>query len=189
MIIRELARQEIKQIWSIDRREVIDNVYYLRGGKLLLQPEHYDMQGWPPGEPEKYTPLLYDCFDRGGTFYGAFEDTQLVGVAVLESRFIGEHKDQLQLTFLHVSQEHRKMGLGRVLFERAAEKARAMNASRLYISATPSENTVNFYLRQGCVLARQIDPELFELEPEDIHLEYDLAQSSQDSASSRSLVY
>jgi hypothetical protein len=53
-----------------------------------------------------------------------------------------------------------------------------MNARRLYISATPSENTVNFYLRQGCVLARQIDPELFELEPEDIHLEYDLRDTT-----------
>ncbi len=178
MIIRELARQEIEQIWAIDRREVIDNVYYLHDGQLVLQPEHYDMQGWPSGAPETYAPSLYDCFDRGGTFYGAFVNSELVGVAVLESRLIGEHKDQLQLTFLHVSQAHRKMGLGRVLFEKAAEKAKAMNARRLYISATPSENTVDFYLRLGCALARQVDPELFALEPEDIHLEYDLGSAA-----------
>jgi hypothetical protein len=42
----------------------------------------------------------------------------------------------------------------------------------MYISATPSENTVNFYQYLGCVLTEEVDAELFELEPEDIHLEY-----------------
>jgi hypothetical protein len=39
----------------------------------------------------------------------------------------------------------------------------------MYISATPSENTVNFYLRRGAVVTSEPDPELFEFEPEDIH--------------------
>jgi hypothetical protein len=51
-------------------------------------------------------------------------------------------------------------------------KARELGTKKLYVSAAPSENIVNFYLRQGCVLAEKADPELFELEPEDIHLEY-----------------
>jgi hypothetical protein len=29
----------------------------------MLRPEHFDAQGWPPGEAEKYTPILLDCFD------------------------------------------------------------------------------------------------------------------------------
>jgi len=175
VIIRELTREEIEQIRTLDRTEVIDNVYYVQGGQLVLKPEYYDMHGWPPGEADKYTPILYDCFDRGGSFYGAFEDTRLIGAVVLESKFIGKAQEQLQLKFLHVSRSHRKTGLGRVLFERAVEKARAMNARRLYISATPSENTVNFYLHLGCVVTQEIDPELFVLEPDDIHLEYDLS--------------
>ena len=181
MTIQELTREQLGQIWAIDRREVIHNVYYFEHGKLVLKPEHYDMRGWPPGEPETYAPTLYDCFDRGGTFYGAFEDSRLVGVAVLESKFIGKRRDQLQLTFLHVSYSYRKTGLGRRLFEKAVEKARAMRARRLYISATPSENTVNFYLHLGCVIAEQVDPELFTLEPEDIHLEYDLRDAASDN--------
>jgi hypothetical protein len=44
----------------------------------------------------------------------------------------------------------------------------------LYISATPSENTINFYLRSGCRVTAQLDPELFALEPKDIHLECDV---------------
>lgn len=172
MIIRELERQEVEQIWTIDRSEVIDSVYYLEDGQLVLKPEHYDMRGWLPGEPEKYTPILLDCFDRGGTFYGAFEGSDLVGVVALESRFIGSAQDQLQLKILEVSKPYRKKGVGRELFERAVKRARELNAKRLYISATPSENTIDFYLHLGCVITGEIDPELYELEPEDIHLEY-----------------
>lgn len=71
-----------------------------------------------------------------------------------------------------MSQGYRKQGLGSRLFNLAVEKAKALGAKKLYLSATPSENTVNYYLRLGCVLATEIDPELFALEPEDIHLEF-----------------
>ena len=174
MIIRFLEREEIPLIWQIDRREVIHNIYHLHDGELVLVPEYFDMQGWPPGEAEHYTPILIDCFDRGGTFWGAFEDEDLVGVAVLENKFIGSKKDMLQLKFLHVSRSQRKQGLGAKLFHQAIDHAKSLGAKRLYISATPSENTISFYMRLGCVLATEIDPELFALEPEDIHLEYAL---------------
>lgn len=172
MIIRFLERDEIRLIWQIDRREIIHNIYYLRDGKLVLVPEYFDMQGWPPGEAEHYTPILLDCFDRGGTFWGAFENGKLVGTAILESKWIGVDHDTLQLKFLHVSRGQRKQGLGTRLFQLAVDHARSLGAKKLYISATPSENTINYYMRLGCVLATEIDPELFALEPEDIHLEY-----------------
>ena len=169
--LRNLVRGEVAQVWSIDRSEVIEGLYHREGGTLVLQPRHLVVSGWPPGEAEKYTPILLDCFDRGGWFQGAFDDARLIGVAVLESRFIGG--SQLQLKFLHVSRAYRSRGLGARLFELARTTARERGATRLYISATPSEHTINFYTRLGCVVAREPDPELFELEPEDIHLECD----------------
>ena len=172
MKIRELHREEIEKMWAIDRGEVIENIYYFQNGTLVLQPEHYDLQGWPPGEPGQYTPVLVDCFDRGGTFYGVFQNAELIGVAVLENKFIGKNKDQLQLKFLHISRTYRKQGLGKILFEKVVEKAQEKKVRKLYISATPSENTVNFYINIGCVVTQEIDQALFELEPEDIHLEY-----------------
>ena len=174
MTIRELTRDEIEGVWTIDRREVVDHVYYLRDGQLVLNAEHYDMKGWPAGETELYTPILSDCFNHGGTFYGMFQDATLIAAAVLESKFIGKNKDQLQLKFLHVGWGQRKTGLGRTLFEMAVEKARSLGAGRLYISATPSQNTVDFYLHLGCEVTKELDEELFELEPDDIHLEYQL---------------
>jgi GNAT superfamily N-acetyltransferase len=174
MRIRELVREEIDDLWSIDRAEWIDEVYHHEGGRLVLKREHYDVKGWPPGEPERDLPILLDCFEHGGSFYGAFEDETLVGVAVLESRFIGRANDQLQLKFLHVSREYRGAGLGRTLFERAVARAKALGARRLYVSASPSKNTIRFYFARGCEVTDELDSKLFELEPEDIHLEYEL---------------
>jgi predicted N-acetyltransferase YhbS len=174
MNIRLLQRDEIPLIWQIDRREIVENIYILQNGNLVLKPDYFDIKGWPPGEADLYTPILLDCYDRGGIFWGAFENKGLVGTAVLESKFIGSDGDTLQLKFLHVSRDYRKHGLGSTLFKLAAEKAKTLGAKTLYISATPSENTINYYMRLGCVPTTEVDPELFALEPEDIHLEYDL---------------
>src|SRR5882724_10333044 len=116
---RALRREEVERVWTIDRSEVTDNVYYLENGALALRSQHYDLSGWPPGEAELYTPILLDCFDRGGWFYGLFDQQDLVGAVVLDSKFIGAHNDQLQLAFLHMSKSYRKKGLGAHLFELA----------------------------------------------------------------------
>jgi predicted N-acetyltransferase YhbS len=170
--MRELTRAEIADVWTIDRQEVIDALYVLENGQLVLRPQHWEIDGWPPGEREAYTPILLVCFDHGGAVTGAFEGGVLAGVVVLEGRFIGRRKDQVQLKFLHVSQSHRRQGLGRALFGHAVGQARLLGAKKLYISATPSENTIDFYRHLGCRIAEEVDPDLFALEPEDIHLEY-----------------
>lgn len=176
---RALSRDEIRRIWEIDRSETVEWVYRVENGELVLIAAHFDLRGWPPGEPEKYTPLLEACFDRGGWLHGLFEGEKLIGAAVLESRFIGKRHDQLQLEFLHVSRAYRSKGLGRRLFDLASDEARRRGANSLYISATPSERTIAFYRSLGCRLAPEPDPELFELEPEDVHLECDLSLADQ----------
>jgi predicted N-acetyltransferase YhbS len=137
----------------------------------VLAPEFHDVRGWPPGEAEKYTPILRACFDGGGWLHGLFEGEALIGAAVLAPRWLGRARDQLQLEFLHVARSHRGRGLGKRLFELARAEARARGAKRLYVSATPSQHTIDFYRRAGCELARELDPELYALEPEDVHLE------------------
>lgn len=165
-----LSRPEILQIWTINRSEIIENIYSYENGALVLKPDTFDVRGWPSGEPEKYTPILRDGFDLGGWFCGAFEDDKLVGVAILENKFIGPAKDQLQLSFLHVSHPYRGTGLGKRLFALARTQARERGAKKMYVSATPSEHAIHFYLRQGCEVTPDPDPELYDLEPKDIHL-------------------
>jgi GNAT superfamily N-acetyltransferase len=72
--------------------------------------------------------------------------------------------------YLYVSRSHRQQGIGRALFREAQAIAHARGAQALYISATPTENTVNFYRRCGAVVSTTPDPELYALEPDDIHL-------------------
>jgi len=40
IVEKNLSKAEIELIWTIDRREVIDHVYYLEDGALVLKPEH-----------------------------------------------------------------------------------------------------------------------------------------------------
>ncbi len=129
------------------------------------------VSGWPPGEADIYLPILLETFDRGGYFDAAFDGERLAGAAVVDPRPRGKLGELVQLEFFHVSRPYRKAGLGSALFERAELAAVAFGARGLYISATPSENTVNFYMARGAVPVTEPDPELFALEPEDIHLE------------------
>jgi GNAT superfamily N-acetyltransferase len=118
--------------------------------------------------------VLLDCFDRGGTFLGVFDGEALIGIGVVESAWVGRAGDQMQLAYLYVSHGYRGRGVGTRLFEAAAAIAREAGASALYVSATPTENTVDFYLHRGCVLAPEPDPRLLAKEPDDIHLVHPL---------------
>ncbi|HBN8295004.1 TPA: GNAT family N-acetyltransferase [Pseudomonas aeruginosa] len=171
---RLLRRDEIPLVWEIDRSEVIEHLYSVEAGQLVLRPEFYDMRGWPEGEAEHYTPILLDCFDRGGWFLGLFDQGHLIGAVVLDPRRLGPERDWLQLKFLHLSHAYRRRGLGAHLFHLAATQARHLGASALYVSATPSQNTVDFYMRLGCRLCMEPDEELYRLEPEDVHLVYQI---------------
>jgi GNAT superfamily N-acetyltransferase len=118
------------------------------------------------------TPVLLDCFDCGGTFLGVFDANALIGMGVLESERVGRARDQMQLAYLYVSRAYRGRGVGTKLFEAVLPFAREAGASALYVSATPTENTVDFYLNRGCILAPELDPRLLAAEPDDIHLLY-----------------
>jgi GNAT superfamily N-acetyltransferase len=175
MYFRNIGRDEIGRIWQeIDRRELVRNIYRVKNDELFEEKVDFDVKGWPPGEERKYMPLLQECYDRGGFFHGAFHNEKLIGVVVLESKLIGKRKDQLQLKFLHVSRDFRRKGLGTKLFLIAANEARKRGAKQLYVSSCESKNTVDFWLRRGCVITDDLDEELYRLEPEDIHLVYRL---------------
>lgn len=171
MRIRDIKREEIKEIRELDRSEIVEQIFYYRNGKLVLEDEYYDVKNWNLEELEHIIRDLYDLYDQGGIFYGAFISHKLIGIIALETKFIGSNNDQLQVVFLHVEHNYRDKGLGTNLMNLVIKRARNMGAKKLYISATPSKHTIDFYLGLGCKLASEINPELFKLEPEDIHLE------------------
>ncbi|HMO96530.1 MAG TPA: GNAT family N-acetyltransferase [Tepidiformaceae bacterium] len=167
---RALRRDEIPAIWAIERRERIERIFVAGASGLELVDAPFDVPGWEAGRPAAQTPVFEASFDAGAWFYGAFDGGRIAGIAVLEPMFFGLDQDTLQLSFLHVTAELRGMGVGRQLFESARTEAKSRGARRMYVSATPTERTVEFYLARGCELLAEPDPSLFALEPEDIHL-------------------
>ena len=171
LIERELSEHDLPLLAQIDRSERVEANYRLENGALILYPVHVDMRGWPEGEAEENAWVLERCLRRGGWLYGAFDGQALVAAVVVDNRVIhNQGLSMRQLTFLHISRDYRGQGLGAKLFALACEQGRRLGAEALYVSATESRNTVEFYQRQGCRLVDQPDPELFALEPRDIHL-------------------
>jgi Acetyltransferase (GNAT) family len=130
------------------------------------------MAGWPQGEAERNALVLAACFERGGWFHGFFDENRLIALVVLDSVFLKAERAALQLKFLHVSHGYRGKILASRLFRMACVRALEKGAQEIHISATPSRNTIDFYLRLGCKLLDKPDPELLRLEPEDIHWFY-----------------
>jgi GNAT superfamily N-acetyltransferase len=180
MEYRLLERDEMKLLSEIDRKEIIEEVYYFKKYKLELVREFYDIQGWNLKELNSFINRLEEIYDRKGTIFGAFDKGEIVGLAALESEFIGKNKDKIKFDMLYISTSYRKKGIGKKLMYLSREKAKELGVKKLYISATPSKNTVDFYLVMGARLADEIDRELYELEPYDIHMKLDLCGSLQN---------
>ena len=98
-------------------------------------------------------------------------------MSVIDTKLIEGASDHLQLLYLYVSRSVRGQGVGKTLFAEAAEAACSLGAKALYISATPTENTVDFYRHLGASVVADPDPDLLAAEPDDVHLTYPLDAS------------
>jgi GNAT superfamily N-acetyltransferase len=70
-----------------------------------------------------------------------------------------------------VSDGYRGLGVGGHLSDELERFAREQGDATIVVSATPSLNTVRFYRRRGFEPMSEPLPELYELEPEDVHME------------------
>lgn len=166
-----LTSETVDHISMIDRSEVIDHVYYFRNGALELEPEHYNMKDFPQGEREKIIERQKKILTHGGSVIGCYDGNRLVGIVSVENLLRGTQKNYVKMDILHISAAYRKNGISSELIRRASDIARSFGAKKLYISATPSQNTIDFYLHKGCRFVEELDEELYALEPDDIHLE------------------
>lgn len=168
---RELKLDELDGIRGIDRSEQVDSVYLFRSGALVEKEVSYRMEGFPGDELEAVIRRQKQLLANGGWVYGAFDSGKLVGVASLENRFRGRTHRYCKMDILFVSSGYRHRGIAARLLGMCIAAARGIGAERLYISATESKNTVDFYMKRGARLVEELDADLFRMEPEDIHLE------------------
>jgi GNAT superfamily N-acetyltransferase len=167
-----LGRTELSRVGEIDRAERINVLYDQHGTQLVARHGNWSASAWDPdGHGEHSVEAKVhelQCFvDSGGVALGAVAGGRLVGIGVVVPHL---RPGVAQLAFLHVSAPWRATGIGSRLSAQLEQIARAAGDCDMVVSATPSENTVRFYLGNG--FQPMADPlaELFELEPEDVHM-------------------
>jgi GNAT superfamily N-acetyltransferase len=167
---RALAAGELTQLAAIDRAEEIDGHYVVEHGALRYVAAPVHAPGWPPAAVDAHVARLHEVVAAGGLVVGAWDVRTLVGIAALDVRPVGGDARTMELDLLHVDRAHRGRGVARHLVAMLAVEARARGATALYVSATPTRNTVDAYLRLGAHLAPTPDPAHLAREPDDIHL-------------------
>ena len=166
-----LDEQSVNRIAEIDRSEEIFEQYKLVGGKLERVPFRVSVDDFDPNELNEMIIRQQKIIQNGGTVIGAFDWKKLAGVASVENVRLGAQKQFVKMDILYVDKQYRKAGVGNKLLTLCQERALLFGADKLYISATPTCDTVDFYMKRGAALTNEIIPMLFELEPLDIHLQ------------------
>jgi GNAT superfamily N-acetyltransferase len=169
---RDLAHDELSRVGEIDRTEHIDVLFEHVGTELVERRGSWNAEAWDPdGQGEHSVAAQHRSVVRyaaaGGITRGAFSDGRLVGIGVVVPHI---RHAVAQLAYLHVSHAFRSAGIGSRLSADLEQIARRVGDTEIVVTATPSENTVRFYLGRGYRPMARPFPELLELEPEDIHM-------------------
>lgn len=167
-----LERADLARIGDIDRTERIDTLYVQHGTELESVPGEFSARAWfVDGDGEHSVAAQRKAcehyLDAGATALGALDGDRLVGIGIVVPDV---RPGVAQLAYMHVSDGHRGRGIGVRLADELERIAREAGATEMVVSATPSENTVRFYLGRGFEPDAEPLPELVELEPEDVHL-------------------
>lgn len=170
--IRRLERAELLRVGEIDRTEVITVLYVQSGTELVARTGGWDAPPWYSDREGEHSiasqvRAVEQYVDAGGIALGAFAGGQLVGIGIVVPHL---RPGIAQLAFLHVSSPMRAAGVGRRLSDELDEIARAAGDTEMVVTATPSQNTVRFYLGRGFKPMAEPLAELFELEPDDVHM-------------------
>jgi GNAT superfamily N-acetyltransferase len=172
LTIRAMQPSELTRLGEIDRTERIETIYIQRGETLEESAQAFDVPPWSPtgDDPHSLPDQIGFCqwhVARGAQIFGAFDGEQLAGIGLVTPHL---RPGIAQLAFLHVSDGYRGQGIGRRLVEEIERLAKESGDTAMVVSATPSVNTVQFYMGCGYRPMAEPLPELFEEEPEDVHL-------------------
>ncbi len=167
LLYKEISLQEMEEkMLEIDVSERGTLVYTWLGEELRPVPEEWQRPRWTQdGWRDGGWTIVMNL--KGVKAWGAFEDSQMVGIIVYRP-FLTDRMAQLAALF--VSKDYRRKGIASKLTEEVVRQAKTDGFEKLYVSATPSESAVNFYRSKGFAPTREAHPELYALEPEDIHM-------------------
>lgn len=174
-ICRPLALDELSRelFASFDRRQEV--TFCRRRIGVSWRMVHCPfVDDWTEEQFRRQIHNLQATLRSGGAVFGAFVHGQLKGFAAVDGKPLGPDLIYRDLLSLHVSADCRGRGVGRMLFQLAAQWAREDGAQKLYISSHSAQETQAFYSAMGCVDTLWPSPEHVALEPFDCQLEYQL---------------
>jgi len=132
---------------------------------------NWDDEGWLEGDGDhSFGQMIRGArrqLDLGGRAFGAFAGDRLAGITIYRPRLTAS---MAQLALLHVSNRYRRQGVASHLYDEVIRMAHADGATRLYVSATPTESAVSFYMNKGFEPTDSPHPDLLAEEPDDIHM-------------------
>jgi GNAT superfamily N-acetyltransferase len=164
---------DLERIGEIDRTERIETLYVQRGNRLEERVGDWSAPPWFSDREGEHSVAYQrtECerhLAAGGIGVGAFAGERLVGIGIVRPHL---HPGIAQLAYLYVSNGYRASGIGGHLSDELERSAREQGDTRMVVSATPSLNTVRFYLGRGFEPMSEPLPELHALEPEDVHMQ------------------
>jgi GNAT superfamily N-acetyltransferase len=176
---KELAESDLAGIAEIDRSEIIRIGYEVREGALAQMDVMWDTPNFmAEGEGEHtVTHEIEFCkshMARNAIAIGGFDRETLIAIGILTPDI---RPAMAQFAYLHVSRQYRRKGIGAAITRQLLERASALGSERVYVSAVPSESAVGFYKSFGFDLISEPLPEMYELEPDDIHMVLELDAS------------
>lgn len=156
---------------NFDRHQDVKNCWRKENGEWILKDISFTEE-WGTEEYQYLVKCLHNTISTGGTVFGAFSESRLVGFASLENELFGHNNDYIQLSSIHITNGSRGSGIGKKLFHHVCDSARKTGARKLYISAHSSKESKAFYDALGCVEAVEYNEKLVEMEPFDCQMEY-----------------
>jgi len=171
MYYRELKVDEVDRIGEIDGECYIHNAWRMVNGVRQLTTIDWTDHELPNGLAW-HKSHFENSLNHGGKAFGCFENDTMIGYAVVNSELFGQSANYVLLDQVFISKNYRGKGIGNVLVMMCREAAKKFGADKLYICAGSSEDTIAFYHKIGCVEATEVNQELYELDNNDIQLEF-----------------
>ncbi len=165
MRIIKVSRDDFTEInlENFNRQQKVTRIYVRKDGRYVLE-EQPGVMDW---SIDKKREVANDLIDNAYISYLALEGDRIVGFMSLVKALTDE---RMILDLIQVDKDFRGQGIGRILWEKAVEEARLNGARELYISACPSEETINFYRAMGADVTDDPILSIANDEPDDLQL-------------------
>lgn len=172
MTYRMLSEKEIDRelFEKFIRHQRVTKCWRKVNGEWVIKDAPF-IDDWSEEDYRTLILCLKNTVCSGGFVYGAFSGHSLKGFVSVEKGLFGGEQRYLDLSSLHVSEDMRGKGIGKLLFQAAKEWAREKGARKLYLSAHSAIETQAFYKAMGCVEAQVYHQGHVEKEPFDCQME------------------